>query len=152
MLTIAAAMAAARAAPVTGGAVPSFASDTVIIRTRVGAYAFKVEIADTPERRTQGLQDRRTLAPDAGMLFLFEPEQPAAMWMRNTYVPLDMLFIAADGTIVGFAEDTEPLSLKVIRSPGPVRAVLEVPAGSVRRLGIAAGQRVEHAFFAAGHR
>ena len=91
---------------------------------------------------------RRTMAPDHGMLFDFEAVAPVAMWMKNTYLPLDMLFIRADGTIARIAADTEPLSTKVIPSGEPVLSVLELNAGTAARLGIHAGDRVEHPLFA----
>jgi len=87
---------------------------------------------------------RRHLAPDHGMLFDFGETAPVAMWMRNTYIPLDMLFIRTDGEIANIAHDTVPHSEAVLASNGPVRAVLEVPAGTTRLLGIKAGDRVLH--------
>jgi uncharacterized membrane protein (UPF0127 family) len=90
---------------------------------------------------------RRSMAPDRGMLFDFEQVAPVAMWMKNTYLPLDMLFIRADGTVARIAADTEPLSTKVIPSGEPVLAVLELNAGTTARLGIRAGDRVEHGIF-----
>ncbi len=110
-------------------------------------HRFRVEMAVTPEQHAQGLMWRRKLAADAGMLFDYGQVQLTMMWMKNTYIPLDMLFIAGDGTIVNIARNTEPLSLKAIPSAGPVRGVLEVPAGTVERLGIKAGDRVRHPIF-----
>lgn len=125
----------------------SFERSAVVIHTAGGARRFDVEMAVTPDQRARGLQYRDELARDAGMLFDYGEPQQASMWMKNTYVPLDMLFIAADGRIVNIAEDTVPLSLTPIRSDGPVRAVLEVRAGTAERLGIEPGNRVEHAIF-----
>ena len=90
---------------------------------------------------------RRSLAADRGMLFDFAQVEPVSMWMKNTYLPLDMLFIRSDGTISHIAENTEPLSTRVIPSGGPVLAVLELNAGSAKRLGIKPGDRVEHPLF-----
>lgn len=103
---------------------------------------FDVEIAATPATRARGLQHRQSLAADAGMLFLFDATQPVTMWMKDTFIPLDMLFIAADGRIVAIAENTQPQSLALIPAPEPVAAVLELNAGTARRHRIDAGARV----------
>lgn len=87
---------------------------------------------------------RRRLAADAGMLFIFEKPEPARFWMKNTYIPLDIIFIAPDGRISNIAERTVPLSLETVASDGPVVAVLEVNGGTAARLGIRPGDRVIH--------
>jgi uncharacterized membrane protein (UPF0127 family) len=87
---------------------------------------------------------RKDLAPNAGMLFDFGRTAPVSMWMRNTYIPLDMLFISEDGEIINIAHDAVPHSEAILASDGPVRAVLEIPAGTTRLLGIKAGDRVLH--------
>ncbi len=110
-------------------------------------HHFKIEMADTDERRTVGLMFRPAMAPDAGMLFDFKRDQPVAMWMRNTLIPLDMLFIARDGRIVNIAERTVPLSDATISSAGEVRAVLEVNGGTAQRLGLKPGDHVSHPMF-----
>lgn len=117
------------------------------IVTRSGVHVFDVELAATGEQRMVGLMHRKELAPDRGMLFDFDGEQHVSMWMRNTYISLDMLFIAADGRIVRIAERTEPLSERTIPSGVPVRAVLEIVGGTSQRLGIAPGDRVAHRIF-----
>ncbi|MGP9820019.1 DUF192 domain-containing protein [Salinarimonas sp. NSM] len=117
------------------------------IVTDTGEHAFEVELAATPEERQRGLMFRRSMPADQGMLFDFERVAPVSMWMRNTYISLDMLFIDADGTVVRIAENTEPLSERTIRSGQPVLSVLELNAGTARRLGIEAGDRVEHPLF-----
>ncbi|KQU35405.1 hypothetical protein ASG63_01500 [Methylobacterium sp. Leaf94] len=114
---------------------------------RQGRHVFAVEVMRTDADRSRGLMYRRTMAPDHGMLFDFQASAPVAMWMKNTYLPLDMLFIRADGTIAKIAADTEPLSTKVIPSNEPVLSVLELNAGTAARLRIHAGDRVEHALF-----
>jgi uncharacterized membrane protein (UPF0127 family) len=119
------------------------------IVSKTGVHSFTVEIADTEAAREKGLMYRKSLPEGTGMLFDFKQEQPVAFWMRNTYVPLDMLFIKADGRILRIAENATPLSEKTIPSGGPVLAVLEVVAGTARKLGIAPGDRVAHPIFAA---
>jgi uncharacterized membrane protein (UPF0127 family) len=122
--------------------------EPLTIATAGGArHAFMVEVARSDADRAQGLMFRRTLAPDRGMLFDFKRVEPVSMWMQNTYVSLDMLFIRPDGTIARIAANTEPLSTRTIPSGEPVLAVLEVPAGTAARLGIRAGDRVEHPLF-----
>ena len=115
--------------------------------TEKGEHKFSVEIADTDASRAKGLMYRRSLAADRGMLFLYEQAEPIGMWMRNTYISLDMLFLMPDGKIHQIARDTEPFSEKVINSEGAVSAVLELNAGTADRLGIKTGDRVCHDFF-----
>lgn len=117
------------------------------IVTRTGVHVFDVEVAITPEQRATGLMHRKELPEGRGMLFDFEGEGPVTMWMKNTYVSLDMIFIHADGRIARVAENTTPLSLAVISAGVPVKAVLEVVAGTARKLGIAPGDRVAHRIF-----
>jgi uncharacterized membrane protein (UPF0127 family) len=97
--------------------------------------------------RARGLMFRRSLAPDRGMLFDFARVEPVSMWMKNTYVSLDMIFIRPNGTVARVAENTEPLSTRTVSSGEPVLAVLEVVAGTAKRLGIKPGDRVEHPLF-----
>lgn len=124
-----------------------FLSSKLRIITDQGAIPFSVELAATPQARVQGLQGRRYLAKDSGMLFDFIKPQIISMWMKNTHISLDMLFIGSDGRILHIAENTEPLSLKSILSPVPAQAVLELKAGSADRLGIRPGHRIEHPIF-----
>jgi uncharacterized membrane protein (UPF0127 family) len=112
-----------------------------------GKHAFQVEVAKNDADRAQGLMYRRNMAPDHGMLFDFARVQPISMWMQNTYIPLDMLFIRPDGTIARIAENAEPLSTRTIPSGEPVLAVLEVNGGTAARLGVKPGDRVEHPLF-----
>lgn len=107
------------------------------------------EIADTPELRERGLMYRNFLGDNRAMLFDFEVERPVSMWMKNTFIPLDMLFIAGNGTIRNIARWATPQSLEAIDSDGAVRAVLEVNGGTADRLGIHAGDRVIHRVFSA---
>ncbi|MDA9436055.1 DUF192 domain-containing protein [Bradyrhizobium sp. CCBAU 51627] len=117
------------------------------IVTRNGVQVFSVEMATTEEEKQTGLMYRKELADGKGMLFDFNPEQEVSMWMKNTYVPLDMIFIRADGRILRIAENTEPLSTRIISSRGPARAVLEVVAGTAQKYGIRVGDRVGHPLF-----
>ena len=112
------------------------------IETAAGARLFHVELAETPEQRARGLMFRRSLAPDAGMLFLFPERERPTMWMANTWLPLDMLFVAADGRIVHVFANAVPRSRLTISSPRPARMVLELAGGTARRLGIAPGDRL----------
>jgi uncharacterized membrane protein (UPF0127 family) len=118
------------------------------VETASGKHAFQVEIADDDASRGTGLMYRRSLAPDRGMLFDFGREQPVAMWMQNTFVPLDMAFIRADGTVHRVEEHTTPLSTRTIDSGVDVRYVLEVPAGTAGRIGMKRGSKVRHPIIA----
>jgi uncharacterized membrane protein (UPF0127 family) len=117
------------------------------ITSKNGAHIFGVEMAVTPEEQAKGLMFRKELPEGQGMLFDFHQEQPTSFWMKNTYVSLDMIFIRGDGRILRIAENTVPLSEALVPSGGPVRAVLEVVAGTAKKLGIAPGDRVTHPIF-----
>ena len=117
------------------------------IVTKCGVQVLSVEIATTEEEQTTGLMYRKELADGKGMLFDFSPEQEVSMWMKNTYISLDMIFIRADGRILRIAENTEPLSTKIIPSRGLAKGVLEVIAGTAQKYGIAPGDRVAHPLF-----
>ena len=121
--------------------------NTAEIVSKSGVHVFAVEMAVTPEEQAKGLMFRKQLPEGQGMLFDFHREQPTSFWMKNTYVPLDMIFIRADGRILRIAENTVPLSETLVPSGGPVLAVLEVVAGTAKKLGIAAGDRVAHPIF-----
>jgi len=117
------------------------------IVTRNGVQVFAVEMATTEEEKTTGLMYRKELPDGKGMLFDFTPEQEVSMWMKNTFISLDMIFIRADGRILRIAESTEPQSTRIISSGGPAKGVLEVIAGTARKYGIAPGDRVGHPLF-----
>jgi uncharacterized membrane protein (UPF0127 family) len=119
------------------------------IASRTGVHVFAVELAATDEQRAKGLMFRTSLPEGEGMLFDFKRDDFVTMWMKNTPLSLDMIFIRSDGRIQRIAENTVPFSEKVIPSGGPVRAVLEVVAGTAKKLGIAAGDRVGHPMFVA---
>jgi uncharacterized membrane protein (UPF0127 family) len=133
-----------------GGLAPGYAAEfqSLEIVSKEGVHVFAVELAANDEQRARGLMHRRELPEGQGMLFDFQRDQEVAMWMQNTFISLDMIFIRRDGTIARIAENTEPLSTRIVPSQGPVRAVLEVIGGTARKLGIAAGDRVAHPLFA----
>ena len=105
-------------------------------------HRFTVEVARTPDEQATGLMNRAELAPDRGMIFPFDPPRPANFWMKNTLIPLDMIFVRADGTIANIAVNTVPLSLDPVFSEGTVGAVLELAGGRSEELGIKAGDKV----------
>ena len=117
------------------------------IATKSGVQVFSVEMATTEEEKQNGLMHRKELPDGKGMLFDFSPEQQISMWMKNTYISLDMIFIRADGRILRIAENTEPLSTKIISSGGLAKGVLEVIAGTAQKYGIQPGDRVAHPLF-----
>jgi uncharacterized membrane protein (UPF0127 family) len=132
--------------PRSAGAAPT-AEQTVEIITGRGVHFFTVEIADTQDKADRGLSGRKELPEGRGMLFDFRFEQHATMGTKDTLIPLDMIFIKADGRIHRIAENVEPRSSRQIYSGGPVRGVLEVPAGTARKFGIAPGDLVAHPIF-----
>lgn len=119
----------------------------LVIETAKGPQRFSVEMAMSWEQQERGLMFRKTLAPNAGMLFDFVKEGEQAFWMKNTLIPLDMLFIKADGTVARIAANAKPLSEESIPSYQPVRAVLEIPGGRAAELGLKAGDKVRQAIF-----
>jgi len=125
----------------------TFSKSKLVIETAKGKFPFDIELALTPPQMEQGLMFRRSLAADAGMLFDYGGPQPIAMWMKNTLIPLDMVFIGKDGTVVDFRERAVPMSLDTIEPKMPARAVLEVNAGTAQRLRLQVGDTVHHAFF-----
>jgi hypothetical protein len=126
------------AAPTARGA----EQQTLEIASKSGVHLFAIDLATTDEERQRGLMFRRSLPESYGMLFDFKRDQDVSMWMKNTFVSLDMIFIRSDGRIQRIAENTEPQSERIIPSGGPVRAVLEVIGGTAKKLGIEAGDRV----------
>jgi hypothetical protein len=123
------------------------ALDAVTIMTPAGPVVFSCEVMRTEEERERGLMFRPYLPQMRGMLFDFGETRPVQMWMKDTPIPLDMIFIRADGTIARVAENAEPFSERVIPSGGPIRAVLEINGGLAAKFGITAGERVNHALF-----
>jgi uncharacterized protein len=119
-----------------------FPTGELTIESASGRHKFHVELATNPAQHEQGLMFRQSMAPDAGMLFDFLRPAPVSMWMKNTFIPLDMLFIDNQGRILNIAERTVPHSLDPVAAAGPARAVLEVNGGTASRLGIRPGDRV----------
>ncbi len=121
--------------------------EALTIMTSSGSHPFSVEVMRTEQQRERGLMYRRFLPSDRGMLFDFKLEKPIMMWMKNTYLPLDMIFISRSGKVVGIARDAEPLSERIVASGAPAYAVLEVNAGTARRTGLGIGDKVSHPLF-----
>jgi uncharacterized protein len=142
-----AALAATQARAQTGPQ-PTLPMEKLVIVTRDGKHhEFSVEMAITPEQQMIGLMNRPVVPPGTGMLFDWRSPRESQMWMRNTIAPLDMLFINSDGTIRSIAEDTVPQSLAIIDSHGPVRATLELAAGTAQRLDIRVGDKAQQRIF-----
>ena len=124
-----------------------FPSAPLTIVTASGSHQFTVEVATTPQQMEQGLMFRPSLAPDAGMIFDYGRPSMAMMWMKNTLIPLDMLFVDAAGRVVNIHERAVPGSLATIAAAAPVRAVIELNGGTAARLGIKPGDRVDFPIF-----
>jgi uncharacterized membrane protein (UPF0127 family) len=135
-------LAASAGVPTQGGEL-----DSLEIETSTGRHAFQVEIADNDATRERGLMDRRYMAADHGMLFEFDRAAPVSFWMKNTYIPLDMIFISPSGVVTHIAANAEPLSERVIPSGGPSIAVLELNGGTAASIGLKVGDKVRHPFF-----
>jgi len=141
---------AACLAVVAGAPAHAAGRATIEIVSKTGVHAFEVELATNNAERERGLMFRKALPEGQGMLFDFKVDQPVSFWMHNTYIPLDMIFIAADGRVVHIAENAKPMSDDLIPSARPIRGVLEVIAGTVRKFGIATGDRVTGWIFGKG--
>ncbi len=126
---------------------PESGLEKLVIETASGSHEFSVEVMRTGQQRERGLMFRRYLPQDRGMLFDFGIERPIMMWMKNTYLPLDMIFIGRTGKVSGIAHDAEPLSQKIIPSGAPAYGVLEVNAGTAARIDLKIGDRVRHPMF-----
>ena len=124
-----------------------FGTSELTIVSATGPHRFTVEVAETPAQMEQGLMFRRTMAPDAGMLFDYKQPTMATMWMRNTLIPLDMLFVDAQGRIVNIRQRAVPQSEDIIAAAAPVRAVIELNGGTAARLGIRPGDQVLYPIF-----
>ncbi|WEK06396.1 MAG: DUF192 domain-containing protein [Candidatus Devosia phytovorans] len=117
---------------------------TLVLHSETGDHTFTVEVVDTPESRAKGLMYVTELADDAGMLFDFKEERPVSFWMMNTFIPLDMIFVDAEGVIQNIHVNARPHDVTGIPSDGPVQFVLEIPGGRSEELGIKAGDTMEH--------
>jgi hypothetical protein len=122
--------------------------EPLTVVTGLGASLFTVEVADTADLRERGLMFRQAVPEGRGMLFDFKLARPVGMWMKDTYVSLDMVFIRPDGTVARIAENTVPRSLEVIAAREPILGVLEFAAGTAQKIGLKAGDRVYHRIFA----
>jgi len=129
---------------ISGPLAQAFSRDIVVIRAHGGSYRFNVELAISDEERAQGLMFRKEMASDAGMLFLYNQDQAVTFWMKNTYLPLDMIFIASDGRITQIVRHAQPFSENLIPSNTYIRGVLEVNAGVADRYEIEPGDRVDY--------
>jgi hypothetical protein len=137
----------AAAAPIVVTQPKQPAVEELTIETGKGEKAFSVEVVREEKERSRGLMFRQTMDADHGMLFDYDPPQDVSFWMKNTFIPLDIIFVGADGRIIAIAENTTPLSLEPIPSGGPARGVLEINGGLSAKLGIKVGDRVRHKLF-----
>jgi hypothetical protein len=125
----------------------AFSRDILVIRTNGSSHRFNVELAISIAERSQGLMFRKEMAPDAGMLFLYDQDQAVTFWMENTYLPLDMIFIASDGRITQIVKNARPLSEDLIPSNTYIRGVLEVNAGITDQYNIQPGDHIDYPKF-----
>jgi len=132
---------------VARGATAQEKLEELTVVTSSGTHPFSVEVMRTGQQRERGLMFRRFLPQDRGMLFDFKSEQPIMMWMKNTYLPLDMIFISRSGKVVRIAQNTEPLSERIVASGAPAYAVLEVNAGTSMKIGLEIGDKIRHPLF-----
>jgi uncharacterized membrane protein (UPF0127 family) len=117
---------------------------TLVVETERGPVNFSVEIADTPDKRALGLMHRKNMPTDEGMLFIYDREQVVQFWMRNTHIPLDLIFYADDGIVKYIHRDAVPFSLQAIGPEQPVRFVLEINAGLSDKLAIKVGDKIKN--------
>ena len=144
--TASSAFAAARLALVLllmGVATACSADNRAVFHTSKGDFPFSIEVADTEASRERGLMFRTSLAPDAGMLFDYHQEQQASFWMQNTLIPLDMIFISADGIVKTIHVNARPMDTTSIPSEVPIRFVMEIPGGRSEEIGLKVGDRFE---------
>ncbi|HVJ51392.1 MAG TPA: DUF192 domain-containing protein [Aliidongia sp.] len=125
----------------------SFEKGEITVISANGPHKFKVEIAASDGQREQGLMFRQQMAADAGMIFIWQQPQPIVMWMENTYIPLDMLFVDENGVILNIRERAVPFSREQIPSAGPAKVAIELNGGTAAKLGIKAGDKVTGAGF-----
>jgi uncharacterized membrane protein (UPF0127 family) len=123
------------------------AVESLEIVTATGSHKFQIEVARTEQERRVGLMNRRSMPPNHGMLFLFATEQQISMWMKNTFISLDMIFVARNGRVTDVARDAVPMSEAIITSKTPAYAVIELNAGAARAIDLAVGDQVRHSGF-----
>lgn len=150
LLTVACAPPAPEQGPPAPAPVVADVYEPLQVLTAAGARNFRVRIADDDAERERGLMFVSELPQDEGMLFDFEEPAPRAFWMKNTLIPLDIIFIGPDGRIINIAENTTPYSLDPIPSTAPASAVLEIGGGLAAELGIKPGDKVAHRIFPGG--
>lgn len=126
---------------------PTYPKSSLTIETSTGTHKLDIELATSLAQRSYGLMHRKELAQDAGMLFVYDDTDIVTMWMKNTHLPLDMIFMDAQGTVKHIVENATPYSIDIISSQVPVVAVLEVNAGTAKRLGIKQGDKLHHPVF-----
>ncbi|MCW4114469.1 DUF192 domain-containing protein [Aurantimonas sp. MSK8Z-1] len=136
--------AAILVAGVLGYAAAFAGASTAVLTTKSGEHRISVEVVDTPQSREVGLMNRESLPADSGMLFVFQENRPVAFWMKNTLIPLDMLFMDPTGKVTHIATNAQPLSLDLVPSGGPATYVLEINGGAAARYGVAVGDRLTH--------
>ncbi|MGA9603197.1 MAG: DUF192 domain-containing protein [Methyloceanibacter sp.] len=127
------------AAPASG---ISAGTGTLVLKTATGDHAFTIEVMATDQERALGLMFRRSLPENSGMLFIYDPPQPATMWMKNTLIPLDMVFISSDARVHRIESNAEPFSETLIPSDGDVVGVLELNGGEAGKIGLRRGDKV----------
>ncbi|GMG84666.1 hypothetical protein LNKW23_38820 [Paralimibaculum aggregatum] len=132
-----------------GGGALGCAAERITLLAEGAPVVFDIEIADDPEEQARGLMFRQSLPREAGMLFVYSRPQPASFWMKNTMIPLDMIFIDDSGRVLNIAAETVPYSLAARSSEGVVRAVLEINGGLAAELGIGPGTQALHPAFEA---
>ncbi|MEZ5937091.1 MAG: DUF192 domain-containing protein [Hyphomonadaceae bacterium] len=136
---------------VSGACAHAQTVEPLSIEGKDGSHAFQVEIADSPDERAQGLMHRKEMAKDHGMLFVYPELSQTGVWMKNTLIPLDMLFIDEDGTILAIAENARPGSLRTIDPGFRVKGFLEINGGLAKELGIKPGDKVSYKVFKDAH-
>lgn len=137
-------VAAATATASTAVAQSGLATRALVIETAIGKHRYTVEVAATPQQQETGMMYRRSMPADHGMIFPFAAPQVLTFWMENTWLPLDLVFIASDGKVVSIAADAKPMSRDIISSGAPASAVLELNAGEAKRIGLRPGDRVRY--------
>lgn len=122
-------------------------TDRLLVITATGKHTFALEIAKTNEERAKGLMFRKSMPQNHGMLFIFHDERPISMWMKNTLIPLDMIFLSGEGIVTSIVQETSPLSEEIITSDRQAQAVIEVNAGVAQKIGLVPGDKIRHPLF-----